>query len=174
MIIAATGHRPTKLGGYSMDALKYLRDIMVDFITKAGNVDTVISGMAIGWDTAVALATLQTKKKLICAIPFKGQEGRWPEESQYLYNQVLERATEVTIVCEGGYESWKMQRRNEWMVDNSEAIVAMWDGSVGGTANCIRYARQQDKLAYNLYKIYKQRTKIMSVDMHIVKWQDFE
>ncbi len=33
------------------------------------------------------------------------------------------------------------QRRNEFMVDASDALAAFFDGSPGGTANCVRYAR---------------------------------
>ena len=34
-----------------------------------------------------------------------------------------------------------MQKRNEWIVDNSLRLLALWDGSKGGTANCVTYAR---------------------------------
>lgn len=38
---------------------------------------------------------------------------------------------------------WMYQRRNEWMVDNSDnAVLAVWDGTEkGGTFNCVKYAR---------------------------------
>lgn len=38
-----------------------------------------------------------------------------------------------------------MQKRNEWMIDNSDAIIAVWDGTPSGTANTIEYARKQGK-----------------------------
>ncbi|MFZ2410072.1 MAG: hypothetical protein WAW23_00725, partial [Candidatus Methanoperedens sp.] len=33
------------------------------------------------------------------------------------------------------------QRRNEFMVDAADVLAAFFDGSPGGTANCVRYAR---------------------------------
>jgi uncharacterized phage-like protein YoqJ len=36
-----------------------------------------------------------------------------------------------------------MQKRNEWMVDHADAVIAVWDGSPSGTANCIGYARKK-------------------------------
>lgn len=46
------------------------------------------------------------------------------------------------MVCSGRYAPEKMQRRNEWMVDHCTEVVALWDGTPGGTANCLRYANQ--------------------------------
>jgi len=31
---------------------------------------------------------------------------------------------------------------NEWMVDNSDAVIAVWDGTPGATANTVDYARK--------------------------------
>jgi uncharacterized phage-like protein YoqJ len=35
-----------------------------------------------------------------------------------------------------------MQVRNEWMVDHCNDLLAVWDGSDGGTGNCVRYAQR--------------------------------
>ena len=34
-----------------------------------------------------------------------------------------------------------MQIRNQWMVDNCELLIAVFDGTSGGTANCVNYAK---------------------------------
>jgi len=31
--------------------------------------------------------------------------------------------------------------RSEWMVQNCDLLVAYWDGSDGGTGNCVKYAK---------------------------------
>ena len=31
------------------------------------------------------------------------------------------------------------------MVDHSDCVIAVWDGSRGGTGNCVEYARKQEK-----------------------------
>jgi uncharacterized phage-like protein YoqJ len=38
-----------------------------------------------------------------------------------------------------------MQDRNIWMVDHCDALIAVWDGTSGGTANCVRYAQKVGK-----------------------------
>lgn len=103
----------------------------------------VISGMALGWDTALAMAAIAHHIPLIAAVPFVGQESRWPPAQRLRYQKLLRRATEVVVVTEGGYAAWKMQKRNEWMVDRCDVLLALWDGSSGGTANCLTYARQR-------------------------------
>ena len=38
-----------------------------------------------------------------------------------------------------------MQTRNEWMVDKADVVIACFDGTNGGTANCVNYAREKNK-----------------------------
>lgn len=154
MIVAGTGHRPDKLGGYGKSVKARLEVLAIDWITLHKPTQ-IISGMALGWDQALAEAALELNIPLIAAVPFEGQEMAWPRESQERYRELLAGAKEVKIVSKDGYAAWKMQRRNEWMVDRCELLLALWDGSSGGTANCIRYARQQVTPIYNLWDKYK-------------------
>jgi uncharacterized phage-like protein YoqJ len=77
--------------------------------------------------------------------PFEGQEVKWKEEDQMRYFNLMARCDKVVEVCEPGYAAWKMQKRNEAMVDASDLVIAVWDGTDGGTANCVRYAEKQGK-----------------------------
>lgn len=144
MIIAATGHRPDKLGGYERDATEKLIAFAEQCVRRHAP-DVVISGMALGWDKAVAFAALALKIPLVAALPFRGQEKVWPVVAQIEYHDILSRASKVVYVDPHGYAPWKMQRRNEWMVDSADKILALWNGSAGGTANCIKYARKKEK-----------------------------
>lgn len=157
MIIAGTGHRPNKLGGYDDGTFNSLTNLAMKFLKEHEDYDTVISGMALGWDMAFALGALLLKKKVIAAVPFKGQELKWPLISQERYNKILSATTEVKIISEGLYSPEKMQIRNEWMVDNADVILALWDGSTGGTANCIAYAKSKNKKIINLWDTYNGR-----------------
>ena len=50
-------------------------------------------------------------------------------------------ADKVIDVSPDPYAVWKMQKRNIWMVDQSNVVIAVWDGKKsGGTYNCIKYA----------------------------------
>jgi uncharacterized phage-like protein YoqJ len=154
MIICGTGHRPDKLGGYNDVSYNKLVKIAEKYLI-AINPNKVISGMALGWDQALAEATINLDIYLLCAIPFIGQENMWHESSKIKYKNILSKANEIKYVCENGYSSYKMQIRNEWMVDNSDLVLAMWDGSKGGTYNCIQYAKRMSKPIINAYESYK-------------------
>lgn len=157
MKIAITGHRPNKLGGdYSIffkdyGALKMwiyreLEATLVGCGLKVGNVESLISGMAIGVDMIFATLALRLEIPLIAAVPFKGQESRWNKETQQFYHIILNHPFTTThILSEGDFAVWKMHRRNEWMVDNCDLLIAVWDGSEGGTGSCVKYAEKKRK-----------------------------
>lgn len=158
MDIAITGHRPNKLYGYNLNNYKW--QLLRNKIGKSlmdNNCRKFYCGMALGVDTIAAMACLDLKEsgqsiKLIACIPFVGQESKWPEESRQHYYSLLERCDERVIVCDGGYAPYKMQERNKYMVDRSDIVLAVWDGSSGGTANCVNYAISKNKKIINLLK----------------------
>ena len=71
MIVAATGHRPNKLAPlsicYSTRVLQRLIDLATAYLEKS-NPDAVISGMALGWDTAIAIAAIKLNIPLTAAV----------------------------------------------------------------------------------------------------------
>jgi uncharacterized phage-like protein YoqJ len=150
MIVAATGHRPDKLGGYSMEVFGRLRALASEFLGR-DKPDKVLTGMALGWDQAVAAAAIENDVPFVAAVPCEGQDSRWPVQSRAMYKVLLERADEVVVVSPGPYAAWKMMARNKWMVDKAELVVALWDGSDGGTANCVRYAESRGIWVENLW-----------------------
>lgn len=162
--VSFTGHRPNKLGGYNENnpiMRKVIRELD-DLISRAIKAEyyTFISGMALGVDIIAAEIVLKYKKaddrvNLIAAVPFEGQEGNWPTQSQQRWKRVLDHADEIVYVCEPGYAAWKMQKRNQWMVDNSSVVIAVWDGTKGGTGNCVEYAKK----AKHQPKIYQIKPK---------------
>ena len=116
----------------------------------------VISGMALGWDQAIAHAAYLEKIPFVAAIPFRGQELMWPKHSQELYNSLVKVASEVEIICSGEYSPSKMQTRNEWMVNNSSHVMALWDGTGGGTKNCVDYALKINKPVINVWSEWRK------------------
>jgi uncharacterized phage-like protein YoqJ len=156
-VVAVTGHRPDKLGGYGSAAKIKLLSFAVDQFDRALRKGplVVITGMALGWDQAVAQACVIHGIPFHAAIPFVGQEQMWPEESQRLYSDLLKKASKVTIVSPGRYESWKMHRRNEFMVDHCTVLVALWNGSPGGTASCVSYAERKQTKVVNLWSTWE-------------------
>jgi uncharacterized phage-like protein YoqJ len=96
--------------------------------------------MALGFDQILAAAARDLGIPWTAAIPFPGQHLRWPREQQDEYHRLLESASDIVIVSPSYAGPWVMQTRNEWMVDRCGLLMACWDGSSGGTANCLRYA----------------------------------
>lgn len=155
MIIAGTGHRPDKLGGYSDGAFFRLTTFVIDELKFLGSVDGIISGMALGFDTALALAAIELNIPLTCAIPFEGQQKMWSYEQQRVWKWIVARAQQVEFTSPPGYEPYKMQRRNRWMVDRCTELLALHDGSRGGTFNCVAYANERQKPIINLWPKWK-------------------
>lgn len=154
--VAVTGHRPAKLGGF--DPLpttpkgrlqQWIRDELegrlVALQDEHGAALQAISGMALGVDQWFAEACRSLSIPFIAAIPFDGQETPWPWPARAKYAELLADAREVVVVSGGGYGPWKMQARNRWMVDRADILLAVWDGSSGGTAHCVKYAMSQDR-----------------------------
>lgn len=107
--------------------------------------------MALGWDTAWAIAAIRNKVPLTVAIPFLGQEQHWPPAAQEQYRVILDAADIVELVGSTDYSPQVMHARNRWMVDRCEAVVSLWDGSPGGTENCVRYAGLVGRPVFNLW-----------------------
>lgn len=146
MIVAFTGHRPDKLGGYRSpnpicDWVSWCIHEELDRL----NPTKAISGMAQGVDQWAATICINRNLPFIAAIPFVGQESMWPEAAQKRWRFLLGKAYETVVVCKGGYSPAKMQKRNEWMVDHADVLIAVWDGTPGGTGNCVRYAEKKNK-----------------------------
>lgn len=150
MILAGTGHRPKRLlvhgvPPYSGPAF----DVLTSFATqelRRFRPATLISGMALGWDQALATAAVALNIPFHAYIAFEGVETRWPDASQDQFNALLARAELVRIVSPGGYSAAKLHRRNEAMVDASNHLAALWDGEPnGGTYRCVEYANQTNR-----------------------------
>ena len=139
MRLAVTGHRPNKLGGYHLEVRAKLVELMRPIIHKL-QPELVYTGMAQGLDQAVAYVCIQENIPFIACIPCDNQDALWPVDAKKRYATYLARAKEVINVAPGPYAAYKMQLRNEYMIDHCDHLVALWDGSSGGTANCVNYA----------------------------------
>ena len=155
MIVAVTGHRPQKLGGFTNQTFNALTDLARDWL-RVNQPSKVISGMALGWDQALAQASVDLGIPLIAAVPFEGFESRWPITSQKAMARLLDQADEVEVVhLYPGNTA--LQLRNEWMVDRADKMLALWDGSWGGTFNCIKYAVKCGRPIENLWSRWEMR-----------------
>lgn len=160
MRIAITGHRPNKLDSDYNLVGPLTKAIITELATIVVKLKPIImiSGMALGVDTMWAALAVNSNTPLIAALPFRGQESKWSNTSKIMYYTILGKAQSIYLCDEERYEimsyfnnyipipysievvkHW-MQKRNEWMVNNCDLLIAVWNGSNGGTANCVKYA----------------------------------
>ena len=148
MIIGISGHR--RLGSYDIPNNPVYLDVKKRLTEKLLELkpDVVITGMAIGCDILVAEICVENNIPFVAAIPFEGQTNAWSDKDRDNYNMLLTKAKQVVMVNPGGYEGWKYQARNEWIVDNCDELVAVYDLKVraGGTKNCLNYAWKMKEL----------------------------
>ena len=106
-----------------------------------------LCGMAIGCDTYFADAVLDLKERcpdvrLEAAVPCSDQASRWNRVQQEKYRQLLSQCDRVKTF-QDSYSADCMQRRNRYMVDESSALVACFDGRPGGTMSTLAYAMRE-------------------------------
>ena len=149
-----TGHRPQKFPwkyGEGKAHKKYLAEItrQIENLIESGYT-YFISGGAIGVDMDFAEAVLQAKKQhkdivLEIAVPCRNQDLKWSKDDKKRYEKILNSADIVNVLSDR-YTSFCMQKRNEYMVNKSDLVLAFWNGvESGGTWNTISYAKSKGK-----------------------------
>ena len=147
-----TGHRPDKLPwGYEERdprclALKGSMAREIEGLYRRG-FRHFISGMAQGCDLWFAEAALDLREQypdltLEGAVPCPTQADRWPEDQRLRRQDILGRCDLETLVQQH-YDRSCMLRRDRYMVDRSAAILAVFDGTPGGTQYTLSYAAEK-------------------------------
>ncbi len=148
MIIAITGHRPNKLNneydlkGPTSERIKWEihKTLLLESPSK------LISGGALGIDQLFIQIGIELGIKIDVYVPCKNQEKMWPQSSKNLYNSLINNNLCTKIMCQNTeYDSGCMERRNRMMVNAADKLIAVFDGSKGGTYNAVQYAKKIDK-----------------------------
>ena len=108
-----------------------------------------ISGMAVGADLDFAEIVLTLREKypitLECAIPCQNQTLKWSDKDKLRYDDILKRADEINLISKR-YTPECMLKRNRYMVNKSELVIAVFNGiERGGTWYTINYAKKNNK-----------------------------
>lgn len=145
-----TGHRPQNLpfgfNEYDSRCLK-LRELLRQQIyekVRFQKIKIFLTGMALGTDTFAAEIVLELKKKLadislVAVLPCASQTLKWRKEDVIRYEKLLKRCDDVVLVQQQ-YTHDCMNRRNKYMVEHSDCVIAVWNGTGGGTGNTIKFA----------------------------------
>lgn len=107
--------------------------------------DYFISGFAEGVDLIAAKIVLDLKNEgydidLEAALPGMNQAKCWTADQKELYYMLLDLADHRTCVDQT-MTKYSCLKRDEYMVDQSDLVIAVFDGKKGGTAYTLRYAR---------------------------------
>lgn len=153
--ICFTGHRKignkyyTKGDSDWENVIDKLHDLVKYCIVKKGY-RKFYTGGALGVDTIAfnVVATFHSDRvKLNLCIPTQDHGSNWFNNSDKMeLKRHKSMADTIYKVWEiDGYIGYnighQLQKRNEFMVDNSDLVIAVWDGvKSGGTWNCVKYA----------------------------------
>lgn len=157
MICCVTGHRPK---GFpfsredeksSLAYSEYLMRLYDEIEQLIGErYSDFVTGMAEGADIDFAKAVLHYRTQetgitleaaLPCPLPSLKSRTIYGEER----NSILRMCDQIKIVSPY-YHRGCMQKRNRYMVDKSDIVLAIWNGThCGGTWNTIEYARSKGK-----------------------------
>lgn len=148
MILAITGHRPHKLGGYYLPN-PVASEVQIKLAESLDIMkpEKVLTGMALGVDQWMALICIEKRIPFEAVIPFFGFDSKWPPQSQESYRWLLSKAAWTRTLSDGPYDPALLHQRNEYLVDHCDTLLAVWDGQPrGGTASTVNYAkRAQDR-----------------------------
>lgn len=160
----ATGHRPDKLGGYNNPNV-YQRLVDLCYAYQKRRVEQVqaagiqkyrsVGGLAQGLDSAWTEASIRLRDEghpvVVCVIaPYPSQRRVWKSfAAQAKWSWLVGQADQVMYTSEKdprhkGEAVELLHRRNRDMVMISQRTVALYDGTPGGTYNCVRYAQGLD------------------------------
>lgn len=147
MILAVTGHRPPKVGGYNVPnpVMTGIGDaIRADFARLTP--ERVLTGMALGVDQWVAWICLEMDIPFTAVLPCQDFSSRWPSHAQDEFQHLLSLASDQILVSRDNYTNGCLMERNKWLVNNCETLYAVWNGVPdGGTYSTIRYAQRQGR-----------------------------
>ena len=110
-----------------------------------------ITGMAEGADIDFAQCILLKKQShpnltLEAALPYPYCPPKHKSLTALEREAILTLCDEIVEVSPY-YHNGCMQKRNMYMVDKSDLVLAIWNGTEkGGTWNTIRYARKREKM----------------------------
>ena len=140
-----TGHRPDKMM-YGENDIKPLLEKAIDDAIAKGYV-TFITGMAMGVDIWAAEIVLDRKKTnkdihLICALPHPNFESRRSFGEKQRFNKII-KSSDLVKEISRHYFTGCYQVRNEWMVDRSNLVIAVFNGQKSGTKNTVDYAKRK-------------------------------
>lgn len=138
MKIALTGHRPERLRGHEKEVREWVQKVLTELQAEEP-VTAAYCGMAQGADQIFGLECIKQELPLYCCFPF--ERKRLSPQEQYLVDN-----SATSLALQSDYSRSAYYKRDCYMVDNCDVLLAVWDGyKLGGTWITIDYALKQGK-----------------------------
>lgn len=145
MVIGITGHRIITGLGFKDRLCSLLLD---------KKPEKVLAGMAWGFDHAVCFMCIELHIPFVAVLPFSReiQTRYWKPVDILNYDILIKRAHDVVTVVGGRYHANKYHKRNKWIVDQSDVMIAFYDRKGNsGTAQTVNYALNTCREVINIY-----------------------
>src|SRR5574341_612495 len=144
--VGVTGHQ--RLG--SVADWQWVEMEMERILTGAERPLEGITSLAIGADQMFAEAVVRNGGHLIVVLPFKEYERTFTEAGdKQRFRSLIKRAVSIVVLESKGSEEESYLAAGKRVVDESEWMIAVWDGEpaagLGGTADVVQYAVSQRK-----------------------------
>jgi uncharacterized phage-like protein YoqJ len=159
--IGVSGHRPQSMpGGFTKrNEWSFIMQERTDSFFKKEHekIALVNVGLALGFDTFVAMACIKYGIPYDAYIGYPGQADQWTSSSKQTFDMLLKKARTVYIEADT-VSSYKdiviaMHSRNRKIVDNSDEMLIFYNWvKKGGTYQTYKYAEKMGKNITNLYE----------------------
>jgi hypothetical protein len=143
--LMGTGSRSMITDPNAAQHYKITREVILTFREEYGDELILISGLAEGFDEAIAKVGMREGIPYIAAVPNPGYgQYYWGNHSLLgtnrmdTFNELLSCAQEIVYVCKGIYENGLHANfvRNQWMVNRANYALVYSAGS-SGTRDCV-------------------------------------
>ena len=152
---AFIGHQSQSLSPHPNEADEFCSALKQELRTQIirliedESVAHFISGMSLGVDLYAAEIVLDLKVAypditLESAIPCESQAETWSDEQRDRYFDIAARCDKETLL-QTRYTWDCIEKRNRYMVNHANMLLAVWDGTSGETSSTVRYARRHGK-----------------------------
>ncbi|MBQ8885598.1 MAG: DUF1273 family protein [Clostridia bacterium] len=105
------------------------------------------NGVARGFDLLAAECVLNRKKlygdiKLVACVPYLRQADAFKDEDKCRYDRILKESDEVVVIQEE-YTRWCMAKRNDYMAQKADVLIAYCTKETGGSAYTVKKFRKK-------------------------------
>lgn len=154
LILAGTGHRPNRLGGYNLTTDRKLRVLASTGVQQLRPTYGYCGG-ALGWDMVWGAALMEAGIPYCLALPWPGMGDNWFHPKVAVLNALKRNADRVHYLRDT-YSKGAYIERDKYMVDNAQGVVALLDpnATTSGTYQTVQYAETLNLPVMNLWPLY--------------------